>query len=267
MNTTVQRLVRAGYVRWIRPHITLHIHRQRLKLFWFIWGYAALFTISTLSLLQRVRLLVQFIIIDWYVPHGHRPCEIIAVCRALAERRAREGEALLEAGCWQGGTSAKFSIVCKLLGYQFHIYDSFEGVEEMSPEEKAQNYDFSGQYAATEHILRANLQRYGEISVCAIHKGWFCDTLQQVAYPVRVAYIDCDLAKGTAEVLQGVVPVLVSDGWIFSQDFHIAPVHKLLCSTAIWESLQRERPTITPICHHTASIQFLHRDEESKQQR
>jgi hypothetical protein len=116
---------------------------------------------------------------------GTRPCEIANVCKALAESPARSNEAMEEAGCWQGGSSVKFSIICKMLGYKLHIYGSFEGVEEMTPEEKRKNYDFSGEYAATESVLRRNLILYGEISVCSIHKGFFVETL--AAAPVATA--------------------------------------------------------------------------------
>jgi O-methyltransferase len=165
---------------------------------------------------------------------------------------------MIEAGCWQGGSSAKWSILCKRLGYQLHIFDSFEGVEPLTPEAKASSYDFSGEYAATEGLLRSNLARYGEASVCSVHKGWFAETLalRPVQSPVRVVYIDCDLAKGTDEVLRGVVSRLVEDGWLFSQDFHIPAVQTLLCSPATWQRLGRPVPHVTRLCGNLAAVKF-----------
>jgi len=92
--------------------------------------------------------------------------------------------------------------------------------------------------------LWKNLSRYGEAAVCTAHGGWFSDTLARgpVPYAVRVAFIDCDLAKGTYEVLLGVVPSLVEDGWIFSQDFHIPRVRQCcvpLLPGKSWERLRR----------------------------
>lgn len=203
-------------------------------------------------------MLARFILIDWNVLHSHRPSEIACVCRGLAERRARSNEVMVEAGCWQGGSSTKFSIICKMLGYRLYIYDSFEGVEEMTSEEKQKSYDFSGEYAAPESILRSNLIRYGEISVCSIHKGWFAETLAvtPVAAPVRVAYIDCDLAKGTREVLIGIMPRLVDDAWIFSQDFHIKPVRDLPHNPDTWKQFERGNPSIKRLCGNLASLRF-----------
>jgi O-methyltransferase len=257
----VERSVRTLYVSWIRPQITDQLHRQRLKLIWFIWGYWPLMTLNTLSLSQRIRLLLRFLSVDWHVVHSHRPNEIARVCRALAERRAISNETkevMIEAGCWQGGSAVKFSTLCKLLGYDLHIYDSFEGVEDFSPEERPSSYDFSGEYAAPEAVLWRNLSRYGEAAVCTVHKGWFIDTLARgpVPYAVRVAFIDCDLAKGTYEVLLGVVPSLVEDGWIFSQDFHIPPVQALLRAPATWERLGKPQPKLTRLGVCLTSLRF-----------
>lgn len=254
----LERRLSRWYARWIRPHISQEINRQRLKVIWFVWGYWSLLFLNTLPFLGRLGLLTRFIVIDWNVLHSHRPCEISSVCKALAERSAQSNEVMVEAGCWQGGSSAKFSVVCKMLGYKLHIYDSFEGVEEMTSEEKQKSYDFSGEYAAPESVLRSNLIRYGEIGVCSIHKGWFGETLAvaPVAAPVRVAYIDCDLAKGTDEVLIGVMPSLVDDGLIFSQDFHIKAVRGLLHDPNTWKQFGRGNPSITRLCGNLASLRF-----------
>jgi O-methyltransferase len=138
---------------------------------------------------------------------------------------------MVEAGCFNGGSSAKFSIACSLLGYDLHVYDSFAGVE-------PGDHDFSGQYAASEGLVRQNITNYGEIGICSFHKGWFSDTLAKgCPYSVGIAYIDCDIAKGTREALEGIVPALAQDGWIFSQDFHIGPVRNMLCDSFTLDAL------------------------------
>jgi hypothetical protein len=119
-------------------------------------------------------------------------------------------------------------------------------------------YDYSGQYKATESQVREHLARYGALDVCAIHRGWFADTLaaQPVTAPVRVVYVDCDLAKGTREVLQGTLPGLVPDGCVLSQDFHIEPVRALLLNPATWTAFHQPLPTIVGLCGNLASIRF-----------
>jgi O-methyltransferase len=248
----VERYVRMGYVRWIRPHLSQAIVRQRVKLAWHVWGYWPVLFLGALSLRNRLKLLVRFIAIDWNVLHAHRPCEIARVSQAIAERSARPNEVMIEAGCWQGGSSAKFSIVCNLFGYRLHIYDSFQGVEASAPKARAAGHDFSGEYAAAEAVVRGNLSRYGESAVCTIHPGWFAETLaaRPVPLPVRIVYIDCDLAKGTHEVLRGVVPAMVQDGWVFSQDCHLPSVDALLRDPATWGEFGRPVPQLTRGCRN-----------------
>jgi hypothetical protein len=235
------------------------LHQQRLKLLWFVWSYAPLFSLKEISLLDALRLLWRFLVIDWNVLHGHHPGEISVVCKALSTRRAREGEILLEAGCFNGGSAAKFSIICKMLGYELFIYDSFLGVEAMTEEEKLESFDYSGQYAATDEVVRQNVSQYGEISGCAFHKGWFSETLARapVPRPIRIAYIDCDVAKGTKEALQGIVPALVDDGCIFSQDFHIKPVAAMLLDPDTWVAFCMRPPSITRLTGNIACLRFL----------
>ena len=253
-----ESFVRKLYVRWIRPRVSREINRQRLKLVWDIWGYWPLLRIKALPLTDRLVIVARFLLIDCCVVHAHKPREIALICQALADRAPAPREVLLEAGCWQGGSSAKFSIICRMLGYRFCVYDSFAGVEEMQSAEKANNYDFSGEYAAPESVLRDNLARYGEIDICTTHKGWFIDTLATgpVPYRVRLAYIDCDLAKGTKEALTGIVPALADDGWIFSQDFHIKPIQRLLSDPATWGRFGKGVPTIRRLGHQLVSLRF-----------
>jgi hypothetical protein len=127
-----------------------------------------------------------------------------------------------------------------MLGYRLLIFDSFKGVE-YQPENA-----FSGQYVADESQVRKHVSEYGEIGVCKFVSGWFIDTLAKnpVQNPVRVVYIDCDLAKGTREVLQGVLPSLVKDGVLCSQDYHISQVHALLDNKTSWEGLQQAMPIV-----------------------
>ena len=257
-NSWLGRYVRKWYSLWIRPHITKDINQQRIKLLWFIWGYWPILFDKSLAFSSRIGLVAKFLRVDWNVPHGHHPCEIANICLALTERPANTGEIMVEAGCWQGGSSAKFSIICKMMDYKLYIYDSFEGVEELSAEAKQKSFDYSGKYKATELILRENLKKYGELEICSIHKGWFAETLalNPLHEPIRGAYIDCDIAKGTLEVLQGTIPGLVGDGWIFSQDFQIKPVQDLVYDPGTWKKLGKDAPKVTRLCGNLAILKF-----------
>jgi O-methyltransferase len=255
----LRQRVRKLYVRLLRPYVSDPLTQQRLKLLWDVWGYGSILKLPRLTLLEALRLIGRFLRVDWHVLHAHKPVEMASICRALLEAEARAGEVVVEAGCWRGGSSAKLSILCKMLGHELWVYDSFEGVEPMSATDRAGQYDFSGEYAAGEHVVRENVTRYGEPHICRLHKGWFSETLARpVDRPVKVAYIDCDLAKGTREALGGTVPSLTPDGWIFSQDSHIAPVWAMLTDPGFWHGFGKPSPTIERLGHHLCSIRFLH---------
>jgi O-methyltransferase len=111
---------------------------------------------------------------------------------------------------------------------ELHVFDSFQGVEPVVriPGE----WDYSGEYASSETTVRENVTRYGQSSVVTYWPGWFSETLANcpVKVPIAVAYIDCDIAKGTDEALRGILPSLAANGVVFSQDYHIRSVKALL---------------------------------------
>jgi len=230
--------IRRLYRRFVEPRFNLsRLARQRLKTLWFASGYAPLLRIEALSVRQRLWLLWRSLRVDWSIPHGHEARDCAETLVALGERRARPGEVMIEAGCWQGGSTAKWSLACRLLGYRLHVYDSFQGVEPRTDAEGT--YDFTGQYAASLAAVREHVARDGDLSVCEFHPGWFCDTMEpgSLPAPVRLVYIDCDLVKGTKEVLTGVVPVLSDDGVVVSQDGQIPVVARFLTSPDTWAAL------------------------------
>jgi hypothetical protein len=225
--------VRRFYVRRIRPRLGSPLAQQRVRLAWYGWSYVRLLAPSALPLAARVRLIGGCLRTDWSLDHAHRPPEVVAVLRAVVARRAEPGEAVVEAGCWQGGATVKLSRACAALGYDLWVYDSFAGVEAHVPEEG--EYDFTGEYHATPDVLRANLARFGAPGVVTVVEGWFADTLGAGTVPDRVAsvLIDCDLGKGTEEVLVAVRPHLADDARVFTQDFHIPEVREAIAGLGL----------------------------------
>jgi O-methyltransferase len=240
------------------PIVSNPLVRQRIKLAWFGWAYWRLLGLPLFSIAGRVALIRQLLVVDWNVLHAHTPGEITVIFQELCSRPIPAGEHFVEAGCWQGGSTAKFSILCDQLGIELHVYDSFEGVGDLSDADRAKEWDYEGQYASPEGVLRENLSRYGRPLVCRIFKGWFSATLKQGRTPdaIRVAYIDCDIAKGTRDALEGIVPRLAPDGVIFSQDFHIKPIRDLLGDGSLWQSLDVEAPEITTLGRRLGRIQL-----------
>jgi O-methyltransferase len=253
-----QRLARRVWVRYLRERLPDDpLIRQRVKLAWHIWGYWPLLMRSALSVSERLWLIYRFIVVDWFIPHAHTPIEVSRIVQGLASHRG-DGDWMVEAGCWQGGSSAKFSLACGLLGYRLAIFDSFQGVEPIGPEDGG--HDFSGEYAAPVHVVREHIARHGVLDVCDIHPGWFADTLKPGAAPrpIRLVYIDCDLARGTREVLNGVAPHLTEDALIFSQDYQVPAVRRVLDDRSTWHALGLDGTRPVVAAGHMAVVRVRH---------
>lgn len=228
--------------------------RHRWKALSRITGYSGILSISALTFGQKLGLIRGCMRVDWNIILGHRPQEIAFIFQEMARLGGGEG-VMIEAGCWNGGSTAKFSLMCQLLGIKLQVYDSFQGVE---PVTGAYDhwYDYSGEYSASEALVRGNVAKYGCIELCSFHPGWFKDTMAEglITDPVRFVYIDCDLSKGTKEVLDGIRGHLTHPSIIFSQDYHIPPVREMLNSADTWKSIGMEIPEIRFGAHHTAGF-------------
>lgn len=233
------------YRKYIRTVVTNDIHRQRLKMLYDIWFYLPLLQAATLPFGKRVGLILKFMRIDWNVLIGSKPAEVVPVLLDLMSRRANPGEVFIEAGCWKGGSTSKFSLACRELGYKVQVFDSFQGVKEW-------HYLFAAQQDLVEH----NITKYGDISVCSFHPGWFADTLAKhpVTVPVRMVYIDCDVPIGTKEALAGVLPALVKDGVVYTQDYHLDDVKQVLNDPKTWSEFGVAMPTIQHIIRNLARM-------------
>jgi O-methyltransferase len=260
IDSLMERQVHSFYSKRIRPYIKNRMTQQRLKLvMWDVWAYLPLFLIKGLSAIDKLRLLYQFLRIDWSILSGHKPSEILPIVREMAERGKVKNELMVEAGCWLGASSAKFSLLAKHFGYTLMVYDSFQGVEQLTEVDlRFKGNDFSGNYVGPKDKVIQNVRNYGNIDVTEFYEGWFVDTI--AANPpqgtIGIVYIDCDVRKGTYEVLQGVVPNMADSGVIFTQDFHIRPVRDLLQDEKTWQALGVSDVKLQHEVRHLASIRL-----------
>jgi len=253
MKQPIKIIIHKLYKRYVRGLIRREIARQRFKLIlWDIFGYLPLVFYNNLRISQRIKLIRRLIIVDYNVVHAHKPCEIVPVILSILDGRGKKG-VVIEAGCWHGGSSAKLSLACELAECKFLIFDSFEGVEFGDPNSDQKH--FYGQYNSTEAVVKANISKFGCLAVCEFKKGWFKDSFLNFSMNVRVVYIDCDLVKGTFEVLNGIVRNLSKDSEVFTQDYHILPIRAALSNEEMWRSIAISKvPEIKEIARNPARI-------------
>jgi hypothetical protein len=134
--------------------------------------------------------------------------------------------AVVEAGCYMGGSTTNLSLVCAMTGRKLIVCDSFEGLPE--PEE----YDrwhhaigdghtdvyYKGRFAATEELVRQNVTNYGRIDVCEFRPGYYDQTMPGFSEPVVMAFFDGDLIDSLKPCLIGLWPNLAPNGRIYTHE-------------------------------------------------
>src|SRR5207244_1008155 len=131
-----------------------------------------------------------------------------------------------EAGCYKGGSTAKFSLAAHAAGKELVVFDSFQGLPEN--EEPHGTTIFGevirfkkGHYRGTLDEVSDNVSRFGKIGSCRFVPGWFEATLTDFQVPVSAIYLDVDLAASTRTCLKYLYPLLEPGGILYSQDGHI----------------------------------------------
>lgn len=255
-----RKSVRQLYIKLIRNKINSQIALQRIKLvLWDMYPYfTKLGTIKGLNLFKKLALIIKFLKVDWRLIHAHKPIEIMGIWAELdrlATKVPTENRTFVEAGCFNGGSSCKFSLLTNVYGWRLKVYDSFEGVESIGAE-SANVVDYSGAYAAPMEFVRDNIRKYGNLNKVELIKGWFSDTFKNIDYSPSVIYIDCDLKKGTHEVIEGARPKFNPDTILFSQDYSIVTVKDYLNDPATWTEFNLPSPTIRFIGYNTVLIHW-----------
>jgi macrocin-O-methyltransferase TylF-like protien len=202
----------------------------------------------------RREVLRRFEEIDRLVPIGSTPTEGLAMAEAMLSMQI-PGD-VVECGCFSGGSTAKLSIVAKLTGRKLSVFDSFEGLPEVDDFNKK---DFNarmgaewvtewtaGRYAARLDLVKANVSRFGEISVCSFHKGWFSDTIKPEVLPAAIAmvFVDVDIPLSARQCFEPLWPRLSSLGVFFLHDIGFIKLLQTILDEKLWTEQFKQFPPI-----------------------
>jgi O-methyltransferase len=161
----------------------------------------------------------------------HTHTEMLEVTNTILSMPAQVDGVVVEAGCFKGGSTAKLSIVAKLVKRKLVVFDSFRGL----PHPKSRENFYLGEYAGSLDEVRDNVKRYGEISACEFKKGWFSDTMPPFTEPVVVAFVDVDLSDSVQTCLKYLYPLVVPGGVIFSHDGHVPSCVAVMQDRSFWK--------------------------------
>ncbi len=150
---------------------------------------------------------------------------------------------IVEAGCYKGGSTAKFSIFAKIAGRSLAVFDSFEGLpDNQEAHDKSvlghsiEGWFEKGKFRGALEEVQRNIRQYGEIEVCRFIQGWFEDTMPGFAEPIAAAYLDVDLASSTRTCLKHLYPLLSPGGALFSQDGDFPLVIEVFRDERFWKN-------------------------------
>ncbi len=184
--------------------------------------------------------LKRLLYVSNHVESPHTQTEILSFATdILTLPKSVEGK-FVEAGCFKGSSSTKFSIAAKKAGRELIIFDSFEGIPE-NDEVHGKNifgrgakFD-QGDWKGQLEEVKSNVQQYGEISCTSFVKGWFDDTLPGFNEKLAGVYIDVDLVSSTKTCVKYFYPLLSSGGVMYSQDGHLPLVIEAINDDTFWE--------------------------------
>lgn len=225
------------------------------------------FSTSTLSFHRKLKIIGDFLKISNYVDCPHTQVEIIAFVRAILSLDSSIPGCIVEAGCYKGGSTAKFSIPSHIINRSLIVFDSFKGLPSHQESHKknifGKSVTFSpGEYKGSISEVRKNVERFGEIRACKFIEGWFDNTMPEFKEPIAAIYLDVDLVKSTSTCLKYLYPLLQNGGYLYSQDGHLPLVIELFNDESFWrEEVKAPKPTIHGL--GTSKLIFLQKVNDS----
>jgi O-methyltransferase len=156
---------------------------------------------------------------------------------------------VVECGSYQGGSTTNFSLVSAMVGRELHVFDSFAGLPEPSAADKLHKVPslleirtFSkGSWCGTLETVTENVRRYGDLSVCRFHQGYFDQTLPQFKEPVVFGFCDVDLRASLEPCVENLWPLLRDRGQLFTHEANHMEIAGLFFEPDWWQSRGLER--------------------------
>jgi O-methyltransferase len=169
--------------------------------------------------------------------------EHLAIASHIIGVAARTPGCVIECGCYKGGSTVNLSLAAALAGRELHVFDSFQGLPtpNSGDEQNILHHDLvmttyeSGMYAGSLEEVRENVRRYGDLSACHFHAGWFEDTLSDFKEPCVAAFVDVDLRASLETCVQAIWPLMVDGAALFVHEARHHEIASLFFDGDWWE--------------------------------
>lgn len=205
---------------------------------------------GNLSVSDRLAISQAFRRIGKIVPSAHTEGELLLVAARMLALPSSVAGTIVEAGCFQGASTAKLSIVAERLGRGLVVFDSFCGMPANEEDDGRKNafgesaYFAEGSFAGSLPQVKQHVTDLGRIGQCRFVEGWFDDTMPGFREPVACGYLDVDLPSSTMTCLRHLYPLLSPGGFLVSQDAHLPAVVDVVEDSKTWESIGAGTPRI-----------------------
>ena len=147
----------------------------------------------------------------------------------------REG-VVVECGCFQGGSATNLSLVCKIVGRDLILYDSFEGLPPAEKGDRYANEMTVGAFAGSLETVKRNITERGAIEVCTFRKGWFKDTLPHHTEDIVLMMLDVDFQASLHDCLLNLWPRLRHYGLVFIDEYVLVDYCAVFFSERYWKT-------------------------------
>ena len=207
-------------------------------------------SLSSVSLKERFDILQQIYAISASMDCAHTQDEMLSFIRTILAIPKEVKGCIVEAGCFKGGSTAKFSLAAAKVHRKLVVFDSFAGLPDNTEAHTTTIFgerpDFSmGKYGGTLQEVVQNVRRYGKADSCQFIEGWFEQTMPEFSDSIAAIYLDVDLVSSTKTCLKYLYPRLQPGGFVYSQDAHLPLIIELLKDERFWrEELGSPMPQI-----------------------
>lgn len=160
------------------------------------------------------------------IPTGSSFVEHLVIATKALRIPADQEGCLVECGAYKGGSTANLSLVAGLCGRELVVFDSFEGMPEPEADDREHvliasrqrhTYDADA-WDAPLSAVRANVDRYGELSACRFEAGYFAETMPGFEEPVALAFLDVGLRASAETAIQELWPLLADGSYLFTHE-------------------------------------------------
>lgn len=203
------------------------------------------------GLTTKLRLVWQMMRNNGRIPTGSTFLEHLAIATKLLDIPADVDGRIVECGCYKGGSTANLSLVASVCGRRLDVFDSFEGMPKPTDEDEYHLLIDSGEiHAYTENSwqssideVRANIAKWGDVSVCTFHKGYFDETMPDYQEECALVFLDVGLRTSAETCIEHLWPRLVDGGYLFTHDVKHIEISSLFFDAEWWrENVGSEPP-------------------------